>query len=153
MRLILIMALLIPLGAASDQGKSLPTEKELAQAPVVRIDELTAQPGRYDGVLVRVNALWISGYHDASICTVDGDKHCIGVTLGCSDDELCKEMRQVLDTKLEQNPTGDFWDRRGRLALIGRFKERKKPERNSPRFVLEVLKIEPAEDAEVKPCL
>ena len=51
-------------------------------------------------------------------------------------------MNKVLDQNLKAGPTGEFWDMRGRLSVVGRFKDTKERRRNSPRFFLEVLNVE-----------
>lgn len=142
MRLTPILFLLVSLSAAFRQEQVAPTKTELANAPLVKIEELVAHPEQYDKLIVRVNALWVDGYHGAVVCPVDDEHHCIGVYLECPESERCKDMRKVLDQNLKAGASGELWDMQGRLSLVGRFKDTKEQRRNSPRFFLEVLNIE-----------
>jgi hypothetical protein len=142
MRLASILILLVLLSAAFRQKPVAPTKTDLAKAPLVKIEELFAHPEQYDGLIIRVNALWVNGYHGALVCPVDDEHHCIGVYLECAETERCKDMKKVLDQNLKAGPSGEFWDMRGRLSVVGRFKVTKETRRNSPRFFLEVLNVE-----------
>jgi hypothetical protein len=141
MRLTPILLLLISLSAAFGQQKVAPTKADVANAPLVTIEELFAHPEQYDGLIIRVNALWVNGYHGAFVCHIDGD-NCIGVSLECPESERCQDMRKVLNQNLKAGPSGEFWDTRGRLFVIGRFKDTKEERRNDFRFFLNVLNVE-----------
>lgn len=141
MRLTLILILLLSLSAASRQEQLAP-ETDLANAPLVKLEELFAHPERYDRRIVRVNALWVNGYHGAVVCPIDDEHHCIGASLECPKTERCKEMDKVLQQSLKAGPTGEFWDKRGRLSVVGRFKDTREWGQNSHRFVLKVLNVE-----------
>jgi hypothetical protein len=123
--------------------QSATTKTELANATLVRIEELTRNPGRYDGMLVRVEALWINGYHGPLICPKEEGQKCIEPRIDYPSESVeFREIKKVLDAKLKPGPTGEFWDMRGQLTLVGRFKDTKTRERNRPEFVLSVLSIE-----------
>ena len=142
MRLTPILLLLASLSAAFRQEQVGPTKADLANAPLVKIEELVAHPEQYDRLIIRVNALWVNGYHGAFVCPIDNEHPCIGIYLECPESERCKDMNKVLAQNLKADPTGEFWDMRGRLSVVGRFKDTKERGRNSPRFFLEVLNIE-----------
>ena len=138
----LLLLLLTP-GLAGSQQSDLPapTKDEIAHAPMVKIEKLSAQPDRYDKLLVRVNGSWVDGYHGSTLCPIDDDTHCIGVYFACPDDDACKEIGKKLDKLLgpPHRTAPDEWDTRGRLSLVGRFRDTKTPPgMNSPRFFLEV---------------
>ena len=103
---------------------------------MVKVEELFAHPDRYDKRLVRLNALWVDGYHDSYLCSLNDETKCLGA--GCSDEDICKDLRKVLD----KHVTGEIWNMRGRFSLVGRFIDTKTPPgMNAPRFVLKVYKI------------
>ena len=109
----------------------------MARSPIIKVEELLAHPDRYDRSLVRVNALWVDGYHGSSVCPLDDDTKCLGSE--CPDEDTCKDLRKVLDKHL----TGEIWNMRGRFSLVGRFVDMKTPPgMNAPRFILKVYKIE-----------
>jgi hypothetical protein len=142
MRLTPILLLLVSLSAPFRQEQVAPSKADLANAPLVKIEDLVAHPQQYDGLIVRVNASWVNGYHGAFVCPIDDEHHCIGVYLECPEDERCKVMNKVLNQNLKPGPSGEFWDLRGRLSVVGRFKDTKERGGNSRRFVLEVLNVE-----------
>ena len=121
------------------QGEVAPTKDELAQARLVKVEELFAHPDHYDKTLVRVSALWIDAYHGSLVCRFKDDRTCMAAE--CPDEDICKDLRKILD----KNLTGEIWNMRGRFSLVGRFRDTKAPTHmNRPRFVLEVFKIERA---------
>jgi hypothetical protein len=139
----MILLLLVSLSLAFRQQQVAPTQAELAKAPLVRIEDLVAHPEQYDRLVVRVDALWVNGYHGAIVCSVDDEQHqCIGVNLECPESERCQDMRKTLNQNLKPGPSDEFWDLRGRFSVVGRFKDTKERRRNSPRFFLEVLSVE-----------
>lgn len=142
MRLLLTLFLLYSFGVTSRQELVPPIKDELAKAPLVKIDELIAQPERYDKQLVRVNALWTNGYHSAFVCTIDNQKNCIAVSLRCPGDESCEDITKMLESGLESKPQGEFWERSGRFRLAGRFRVTKDSRHNTPIMLLEVWNIE-----------
>jgi len=118
------------------RSESAPSKDELARAPLVKFEELFAHPDRYDKSLVRVDALWVDGYHGPYICSLNDDTKFLGAQ--CPDQHVCKHLRKVLDKHL----TGELWNMRGRFSLVGRFIDTKTPPgMNAPRFVLKVYKI------------
>jgi hypothetical protein len=137
-RISLFLLFLIPVVAMSQrQEKVARTREELAQAPVVKVEELMAHPDHYDKMFVRVSALWIDAYHGSVVCPSNDDTKCMEAQ--CPDADICKDLRKVLD----KNLTGDIWNMRGRFLLVGRFGDTKTPPHmNRLRFVLEVFKIE-----------
>jgi hypothetical protein len=142
MRLTVIVLVLISLSLAFHQEQVAPTKADLASSPLVKIGELFAHPEQYDGLIIRVNDVWVNGYHGAVVCTIDDENQCVGVRLECADGQRCKEIDKVLKQNLKPGPSGEFWDMRGRLSVIGRFRDTKAKGQNSPRFFLEVLNVE-----------
>ena len=136
-RIALLLLFLLPVvGTSQRQEERVPTNDELAQAPVVKVEELFAHPDRYDKDLFRMDALWVDGYHGSYVCPLNDDTKCLGVE--CPDADTCKDLRKVLDKDL----TGEIWNMRGRFSLVGRFIDTKTPPHmNAPRFVLRVYKI------------
>jgi hypothetical protein len=137
-RIALLLLFLIPVVATSQRkDERMPTKDELAQASVVKAEELLADPDRYDKSLVRVNVLWVDGYHGSYVCPLDDETQCLGVE--CPDEDTCKDLRKVLD----KNLTGEIWNMRGRFSVVGRFSDTKTPPgMNKLRFVLKVFKID-----------
>src|SRR5882724_8295140 len=106
MRLTLYGLLLVSISLALRQEQVAPTKADLAKAPLVKIEELVAHPEQYDRLIIRVNALWVNGYHGAFVCSIDDEHQCIGVYLECPESERCKDMKKVLDQNLKAGPSG-----------------------------------------------
>ena len=137
-----ILLLLTSVTLAVGQEPVALTEADLDKAPLVRVEEVVSHPEQYDGLIIRADVLWINGYHGAVVCPVGDEHQCIGVRLGCADSERCKKFYNVVDKKLKADPSGEIWDKRARVSVVGRFKDTREQGRNSPRFLLQVLKIE-----------
>jgi hypothetical protein len=144
----LFLLFLIPglVGAQQQSDPPVPTKDEIARATIVKLEDLTAHPERYDKTLVRVNASWVDGIHASYLCSVDdpdNDTHCIGVYFACPDEDARKEMTRKLNTLLPAHRFEPYSiETRGVLSLVGRFKDTKPPPpTNSPRFFLEVWEI------------
>lgn len=141
----LALTLLLTPVIAGSQQSDLPalTKGEIARAPIVKIEDLSAHPEQYDKRLIRVNASWVDGYHGSILCPLDDDTKCIGVYFACPEDDACKKMGKKLDKLAPSHRTApDEWEMRGRLTLVGRFKDTKTPPgNNSPRFFLEVWEL------------
>ena len=141
MRLSLIVLLLISISLNLRQQETVPTKEDLARAPLVKIEELVAHPEHFDNQIVRVNALWVNGYHGAVVCPIEDKRRCIGVIVW-PETERGLDTKRVLDQNLKAGPSGEFWDMEAQLSVVGRFKDTKERARNNPRFVLEVQSVE-----------
>lgn len=136
-RIILFLFLLTPVVAVSQNSQSGPSKDQLAQAPTLNIAELLARPDTYDKTLVRVNALWVEGYHGSYACPLDNQNNCMSAE--CADDDACKAVTKVV----QKNLTGELWNRSGRFILVGRFIDTKTPPgMNRPRFEFWVFKVD-----------
>ncbi len=145
MRISLILLVLASLHLPYRQEQVAPTKTDLANAPLVKIEELLVNPQSYDGKIVRVDGLWQSGYHGAFICPKERGPKCIEVIVDYPfESEQFQEMKKVLDSNLQPGPTGELWDMSARVSVVGRFRDTGRQHRNKPQFALRVMRIEAA---------
>ena len=94
-----------------------PQSQEQPQIVTVAYCDLVRNQAKYAGQVVRVNAVMLALWHNASLYDSGCKENGVEAVLDCKDDEACSAIRKALDSDMDYN--GDVG--RVEAVFIGRL--------------------------------